>query len=318
MVRSDIGMALWVSLAACLIALHILARALWVRPSLGHSRRSLKHYRWPVGLAVATILAVPAVLLLAEAMAFRRYDTALVLNAGRSTLANDWAVVIGRRPEQTSPNDPTPYRNSPLALYERSEGELWVKRHGDLMCRSTTTTAQPPAITDRGAVESFSRERGTRYRWGHVSVPFGRYSLTPTPWRTGDTALLVSTLHSTGGTIALEEPQVLTCVTIASDEVTGEPVFVPDPEMGALVSYVKEWCFIHPSSTGVWSHRDSLGCINLFKRPGENPNDYDTFWGWIEEHGLTREPLALVVAPFEELAGEGAEELPRTLTLEGL
>lgn len=308
-------MTLWLSGLIALLGGYAAIHALRLR---GRGLRPAARWRWPVALALLAGCGLALVLWLSERLASREFEAPQLLEQAARLRPPDWAVVIGRRVERTGEDDPAPYRNSPLALYERSEGELWVKRHGDLMCRSTTTTAQPPAITDRGAVESFSRERGTRYRWGHVSVPFGRYSLTPTPWRTGDTALLVSTLHSTGGTIALEEPQVLTCVTIASDEVTGEPVFVPDPEMGALVSYVKEWCFIHPSSTGVWSHRDSLGCINLFKRPGENPNDYDTFWGWIEEHGLTREPLALVVAPFEELAGEGAEELPRTLTLEGL
>jgi hypothetical protein len=258
-------------------------------------------------------------LTLSERAAFRDFSSGTYL-ADVAPAADvdqyNWAVVIGRRPERTDLRDTTPYRSSPLALYQREQGKSWRKRHGDLLCRSTTTTARPPQHADREAVVSFASERGTRYRWGHTSVPEGLHGLTPTPWRTGDSAFLISTLHGADGTIALDEPQTLITVKVASDEVTGAATIIPDPDVEPIVSYVKEWCHIHPSGTQGWSHRDSLGCINLLKTSEQD--DYGEFFRWIEEHGLLDQPLALYIASFENLAEPGADTLPDTLTIEGL
>lgn len=308
-------MALWGTSLVMLLALYGVGRALLIRPPQGGSRRSLAHWRWPVGLLALSGVGWTLAIGLSEQLAFREYAQPDILDgelAAQEALPYQWAVVIGRRPERSHRDDEQmPYRNSPIALYHRMARAEWEKRHGDLLCRSTTTTAEPPQVDDVEAVVSFSTERNVSYRWGHVSVPPGLYNLSPAPWRTGDTAFLISTLHGSDGTIALEEPQVLTVARVATDELTGQVRVFDDPGEEPVSSYVKEYCYIHPSTTADWSHRDSLGCINLHE------TDYAEFLSWFEANGLLAERVALVVAPFEDLVSTG-HELPGILTLEGL
>lgn len=309
--------AVWTAMLAGYAAVH----GLVMRPPAGRRRRSLVHWRWPLIVAGVTLPAWGAVELITEMLAFRAFREPITLAGEAPRPVYDWAVVIGRRAERSRTAEvEIPSRNSPLGLHERSSATEWVKRRGDLLCRSTTT-AHPPDASDRDAVLSFSADRGVLYRWGHVSVPFGFFSLTPTPWRTGDTAFLISDLYSSAGTIALESPQVLTVSKVVSDEETGEVRVIDDPAVEPIISYVKEYCHLHPSWTRDWSHRDSLGCINLCALPPRDGasglSDWRVFFSWFEELGLLNPPvpLALVVQPFEALASAEARQLPDRLVL---
>jgi hypothetical protein len=314
----------WSLILVALFATYVLSHTLVAKPPQGKSRRSLAHWSGPLIIAAITIIGWGTAVTVSERMAFREHSESIFLaQVGGDTARYEWAVVIGRRRERSHTSDvEKPYRNSPLALYQRISGNTWEKREGDLLCRSTTTTSHPPRATDHEAVRSFASDRDRHYRWGHVSVPLGVFSLTPVEWRTRETAFLISELHSSDGTIALGSPQTLTVARAITAEATGVITVINDPDIDPIVSYIKQGCHIHPSFTRDWSHRDSLGCINLYHGQEEGQEgqltDWATFFSWIEGRGLLDQPLALVVASFEELAGPGATALPDTLDLDEL
>ncbi|MBN1475139.1 hypothetical protein JXA47_00145 [Candidatus Sumerlaeota bacterium] len=312
---------LWWSLSLCLlVVLYALITGfqLWRRDRGQPVVPRLWRRGWPI-FTLALVGPALAVFSTNLISALRFSEPLLLVDSPNRTISQyNWAVVIGRRPERRSMSDAsTPFRNSPLALYERTP-EGWVKREGDLVCRSTSTSESPPTDADQQAVLSFARDRGVVYRWGQVSVPLGCYNLTPRPWRGDTTAFTISELYGFDGQINLEEPQVLTTSILVTDESTGEWVLGEDPTRPPVTSYIKMGCHIHASTTTSWSHRDSLGCINLYSGDdGDGASDYQEFMAWLESRGLLNEPLALVIADYVDIAGSVAE-LPGRLTLEGL
>src|SRR5690606_21756358 len=120
-------------------------------------------------------------------------------------------LVIGRREERRALDDPTPHRNSRVALYRR-EATHSAKAAGDLPIRSHSTAMEPLPTA-----ELATRSRGT-VRYGFVSVPLGVFSLRQEPWRDGKTpAFLISDWGGHNGTIMLRETQVIRLQTRDND-----------------------------------------------------------------------------------------------------
>lgn len=217
----------------------------------------------------------------------------------------EFILLIGRREERMALDDPTPHRNSRIALYRRvanskDTAPVWQRVTDALPVRSHTTALDPPV-----AGESYQADR----TYGYASVPLGIFTLEEGPWRDGVTpAFRLSDWGRFNGILGLRETQVLQRITRTepgSDEFETEIV---------RTALSKSGSWLHPTHTERWSHGDSHGCINLFQpsEPDGQVHDYDVLLSWFEQYGLEPGPggdlVALVLVPFEWV-GEGQDGL---------
>lgn len=200
-----------------------------------------------------------------------------------------YILVIARQPEKQREEDALPHRNSPIALYKRSETG-WEKTEGDLITRSTSTCEREPEIVELVNVKDRTRE------FGFVSVPDGAYSLVQVPWRdTGRPAFLISQWGSWDGTIPLNESQHLQTATLIYE---GESARVERKTVRSSV--IKQGSYLHSTHTQFWSFGDSRGCINLYApQSGDDLADYGEFLAWFDKYDLiensrSRAPLVIV------------------------
>ncbi|MCC6547919.1 hypothetical protein IT570_12205 [Candidatus Sumerlaeota bacterium] len=213
----------------------------------------------------------------------------------RDTPALSWLLVVGRRAERTRESDPTPHRNSRIALYER-KGETFRKASRDFAIRSTTSNERLPEPTELATNGELNH--------GFISVPFGFYSLHKGPWRyPGEIGFEISDWNRTDGVIALKVPQVIERVNAAVGETTFTTTVVRS-------SYDKTGSWLHMSRTKTWSYRDSDGCMSLYKPVGMNgiesdapagPYDWDEFLKVLKERNLVETPPHFYVATWAEV-----------------
>ncbi len=217
---------------------------------------------------------------------------------------SEWLVIVGRRPERMNLDDPSPHRNSRVALFQRGKAD-WQRVTASLPIRSHSTAIERPDFQ--------GQPTGTDRLWGYASVPLGLFTMRQAPWRDGVTpAFELADWGRFDGVIGLAETQVLRRSTVRM--VRGEQGYEREIEDTVLRSAMnKNGSWLHPTHTQRWSSGDSHGCMNLF-RP-ENPEgqkyDYDQFLAWFSTRGLTPGPkgdlVPLVVVPFEWVAGSEGE-----------
>jgi len=224
----------------------------------------------------------------------------------------EWLLITGRRSERNFEDDPTPHRNSRIALYRR-EDSYYVKQTRDFAIRSTTTSKRLP---DRAEL----KRAGGETTCGFVTIPFGLFSLRKGPWRyPGEIGFLISDWNRTDGVIALSEPQVIEKVTFATD---GDTTFT---KVVVRSSHDKTGSWLHPTRTQTWSYRDSDGCMNLYKPVGPEglpmdappgPYEWDLFLEELGAREVLQEPPMLAISPWEAVAS--GEELSVKISVEAL
>lgn len=214
--------------------------------------------------------------------------------------ACDFILVVGRREERKQLDDPTPHRNSQIALYKKTP-EGWKRDTRALPIRSTSTAINP-------GIEPSSQHLESEGIYGYVSIPLGMFSLKQGIWRDGKTrAFLVSDWRSFDGEITLKAPQV-----IRARSRSGATTVIRS-------SLTKQGSWIHPTWTEKWSHGDSNGCMNLYqpKDGGDGSFPYEEFLSWFDERDLIPGPetgdVPLLILPFDIVSESGdelSEELP--------
>lgn len=222
----------------------------------------------------------------------------------------EYMLVVARRAERQSEEDPIPHRNSLVAFYER-EKSGWQRVTDPLAIRSETT-----ALNKSKTYEEMSSPG--EHTYGYTSVPFGVFTLSEGVWRDGETpAYLISDWGCFDGRIGLKEPQVLRSLVVSRNAETGE---LTGSEQIIRTSLEKRGSWIHYTRTERWSHGDSNGCMNLF-RPLDHDGKtypYDIFLSWFSQRKLEPGPdgdiVPLVVVPFEYIQAEdSADELMNEL-----
>jgi hypothetical protein len=222
----------------------------------------------------------------------------------------EWLLIVGRRTERMSEDDPIPHRNSRVALYQSGKTG-WQRVTGSLPIRSHSTAIDRPDLE--------GQPKGTDRLWGYASVPLGVFTMRQAPWRDGTTpAFHLADWGRFDGVIALSQTQVLrrSAVRMVSNDEDHKRQ-IEDTVLRSAMNKTGSW--LHPTHTQHWSYGDSHGCMNLY-RP-ENPEgqkyDYDEFLSWFSTRGLTPGPdgdlIPLLVVPFEWVAGSG-DELTETVT----
>jgi hypothetical protein len=204
-------------------------------------------------------------------------------------------IVVGRRKERTSLEDAEiPFRNSRIAVYRKTDQNVWEKVSPDIPTRSTSTAIKPPEDENE---ESLAFLNGDRGGYGYRSVPIGLYSLKPTLWRDGENwSFIVSEWGGDHGKIFLDDTQ---------------KIFLNSGEL-AKETRIKRNCYLHISKTKYWSHGDSLGCINLHKPEDSPANETKSDWGrflnYLNRHNIfTQEKIlaGLLLMDDEELYTDG-------------
>jgi hypothetical protein len=208
--------------------------------------------------------------------------------------------------ERVSINDPTPFRNSKIALYSYQRGE-WIKVEGDLPCRATSTSRNVPDLSEFSHIDE-----KLIYPYGYESVPDGVYSLRLVDWKDGaNKAFSISDWGRDDGVISLTRAQEIKLIEIAPS-VNGS---AESRQLGVANSaWNKRESYLHPTYTEKWSHGDSRGCLNLYKPAVAEPNvtyDWDRLCIWLNSHRVPVGQLALVVVDVKKLGGNF--ELPDTL-----
>lgn len=223
-------------------------------------------------------------------------------------------VVIGRRPERTHLEDPTPHRNSRIGLYQRGKS-AWNLVRGPLPVRSHSTNPNPPIFHTR---EEALRRGSSRY--GFQSVPEGVFTMVEIPWRNNNRAFLISDYGRTDGTITLDAPQVVVSYRAVEDSEAESGWRLDIDEQAQRSSWDKRESALHPTHTQIWSHGDSNGCINLYHPvnpddPDFKNSDWMQFLGWLDDAGLRGEGSfpTLVIVPWEVVSGSQPDSLADTL-----
>lgn len=248
---------------------------------------------------VATIGAKVIPQLLAQREAMPRTAIGYHEEKKKKPVDINWLLVIGRRAERMRESDPTPFRNSRIALYERNGANL-RKVSRDFAIRSRTTDQRIP---EQGELDSLGGVASS----GFVSVPTGFFSLKKGPWRyPGEIGFLISDWNRNDGVIVLKTPQVIEQVRSAEGDTTYTTTVLRS-------SHDKTGSWLHMTQTQTWSYLDSNGCMNLFKPVGSNgisknapsgPYDWDELLKVLEEKKLVDSPPMLYVALWDEV-GEG-------------
>lgn len=229
-----------------------------------------------------------------------------------------WVFLIGRRPERQYQQDSTPFRNSPIALYEKTQ-DVWTKREGDLLTRSTTTCENPPRKEDLLTVSNYIAQKERPYEFGYVSVPEGVYRMSKA-WSEEKSDPQAEWFRlsdwGTQGVIALDTPQIVRHCVLDKSNPDGEWRIVESP--GASVHYSKTGTYLHGTVTFEWSHRDSKGCINLYSGKRMERPEWQMFLDWIQQHGLfcsEDTPVGLVIVPFDQVQPRKDAPLPDRLRM---
>ncbi len=255
---------------------------------------------------IATVMATAGVLLVGVGLAImassqRQPD----LPSFPTVEAAEYFVVVARRAERLTADDPTPHRASLVSLYRR-DGQVLRRLEESLSIRANSTMHDPPLSQE-------VKVRAGAYEWGYFSVPYGIFTLAEAPWRDGSTAYLISDWGTYGGTIALAEPQVIRSRSWPTEN---------DPTDRVLrSSRSKTASYIHPSITASWSPVDSKGCMNLYKPQDHEAgtSDYKRFRSWFTERDTVAGPMgdlvALVLLPSDAIPGTTETEMPLTLPL---
>lgn len=269
------------------------------------TRTKLAWLACSVGLAVVLPMAVAYL----QWFPGRELDTQSVPLRDRT-----WLLVIGRRPERSFEAETSiPFRNSPMALYEH-HGGAWIKREGDLMTRSTSSSTSRPLETDIPTVLK-CLEAETAYGYGYLSVPCGAYWLAPANPSSHETRWLISDWGTLDGVVSLEEAETVGfCKVDSSTSQSARIVDVP----GISRRGEKRGTFLHGTVTRYWSHVDSRGCINLCVEPesaGGTVSPWEEFMGWVRKHGLLSQGLGLVLVPCDDLTSDPASPLPQSLAM---
>ena len=185
-------------------------------------------------------------------------------------------VVVGRGRERAYEDETTvPFRGSRLGIYRRdmaggaASADQWTLTAGPFPCRSESTAVGRP---QSGDIATYVKEQaaGTSgtIPYGWCSVPLGFRRLTPAD-KDGSPAYLVTDWGRASGAIALPEPMTVRgrWIEVPPGLDMGAIRFVepPVPDRILWVRQDKGSCFIHPSVTKFWSHRDSQGCIGLYQ-----------------------------------------------------
>ncbi|MBI1292113.1 hypothetical protein GC173_12865 [bacterium] len=208
-----------------------------------------------------------------------------------------WILLVARRNERTSLEDPTPHRNSLVGLYRR-ETAGWRLDVKPLPIRSHSTAQSALPINDFDPDDP--------KQWGYVSVPFGVFMLKQGPWRDNVTpAFLISDWGRTDGTITLQDPQVIAQYQLV--EIDGQRVTTESVIRSGLT---KTGSWLHPTHTRIWSAGDSRGCLNLYRSDkGEPPDQYGEFLSWLKERELEfspeSPPVPMILVPFEWVTADG-------------
>ncbi len=229
----------------------------------------------------------------------------------RDRAEHAYMLLIGRRPERQFLEDPTPHRNSPIALYQRM-GKEWQKKTEELLTRSTSTNRHFDPESPKG--KETLRAKAIR-EYGYHSVPYGEFSLKLVTWRDGDPAFLISDLERRDGVIQLRELQEIRTILPTRD--TDTPYEIQLKSSG----WTKRGAYLHSTYTTTWSYGDSNGCINLYKpnvaeRSADGRYDYDVLIKWLIDRQILPnnvDMLKLVVLPFDEISVNGLlpQEIPQ-------
>lgn len=224
-------------------------------------------------------------------------------------------IVFLRRPEREVGGDNSlPFRNSPVGVYVADGTHFRLAKEG-LIGRSSSTALSFPRETDTSTIDNHYKHRDGYYYYGYRSVPEGLYWLEEDIWRDGDICWLLSDWIRRDGTIDLPEQQELIAVRVVRDENFQNPRIVPYSDVPPLRSIMKDECYLHPSITKFWSHRDSFGCLNLHKDNSDQYGEYDfdVLVRWLLELGYERNSGRIGLLLIEGTVSESDGVLPERI-----